>query len=136
MIGVERASKFARARGHKLNVFVERSDRKTDQQVAAYFESLKATGHPFDRSNASKYQPLASTEISDTLHDFKMKRKSSPMMQIADLYLYPICQGGYKTNYHPFTKLEEASKLMDVHVEDIETMGIKYYCFEGVTKKN
>jgi hypothetical protein len=134
MIGVERASKFARARDHKLSVFVERSDRKTDQQVEAYFEELKGAGHPFDHLNASKYAPLASTELAETLHGFKMKRKISPMMQIADLYLYPICQGGYRAIHRPFDKLEAASRLIDAHVEDISTMGIKYYCFENIVK--
>ncbi|PRQ09043.1 DUF3800 domain-containing protein [Enhygromyxa salina] len=134
-IGVERASKFARSRGCKLNVYVERSDRKTDRQVKTYFEELKRAGHPFDHARASKYSPLNLTELGETLHDFKMKRKSSPMMQIADLYLYPICRGGYDASYYPFGQLRSASKLIDLHVDDVNTSGIKYYCFENVAKK-
>lgn len=135
-IGVERASKFARARDHKLNVFVERSDRKTDKRVEAYFQELKGAGHPFDHANASKYAPLGSAELGDTLYDFKMKTKSSPMMQIADLYLYPICQGGYNAKYAPFEKLEAASRLIDQHVENRNMMGIKYSCFDSIVQKD
>lgn len=48
-IAVERASKYARAEGRKLNVFVEKSDRKTDARILTYFEELKGKGHPSTR---------------------------------------------------------------------------------------
>ncbi|KIG17871.1 hypothetical protein DB30_02494 [Enhygromyxa salina] len=101
-----------------------------------YFDELKAAGHPFDRVNASKYGPLGPSELADTLYDFKMKTKTSPMMQIADLFLYPICQGGYDVGYAPFASLKAASRLVDQHVEDSNETGIKYSCFDSIIKKD
>lgn len=135
-ICVERAGKFAMERGAKLNVYVERSDRKTDGQVKSYFEDIKGQGHPFDQSNASNYAPLTQSELASTLYDFKMKYKTSRMMQIADLYLYPICRGGYDRSYRPFATLTSSSKLIDCRVDDAIKNGIKYYCFDGHSAKD
>lgn len=132
-IGVERASKFANADHRKLNVYVERSDKKTDRMIEVYFKDLKNHGHPFDSQRASKYVPMHRDELSSTLYDFKTKNKSSQLMQIADLYLYPICKGGYDANYYPYMKLRESSKLLDQHVDDVGMEGVKYYCFERVS---
>lgn len=131
-IVVERACKFARARGCKLDVFVERSDAKTDARITKYHEDLKRVGHPFDPQTSSRYNPLAQSELADTLYDLKLKTKSSPMMQIADLYLYPICKGRYMS-YRPHFDLVSAKKLLDDHVSDPVTLGVKYYCFEQVS---
>lgn len=59
-----------------------------------------------------------------------MKTKSSPMMQIADLYLYPLCKARYNPDYRPLRELISASKLLDQHVSDPEKLGVKYYCFD------
>ncbi|NJK31880.1 MAG: DUF3800 domain-containing protein [Deltaproteobacteria bacterium] len=134
-IAVERASKFAREDGRKLDVYVERSDRKTDERIENYFRELKRSGHPFDPTNASKYTPLDQVSFRDTLYDLKMKSKTSPMMQIADLYLYPMCKGGYDQTYRPYSALVESRKLLDHHVSDPAALGIKYYCFENVVPK-
>jgi len=135
-ICVERAGKFAREQGGKLSVYVERSDPKTDKQIGQYFCEMKQAGHPFDKSNASKYDPLTPQALGDTLYDFKLKDKSSPMMQIADLYLYPICQGGYNADYYPFKRLKSSAKLIDCRVSDVPSEGIKYYCFEKPAPKD
>jgi hypothetical protein len=135
-ICVERAGKFAREQGGKLNVYVERSDRKTDNQIKQCFCEMKQKGHPFDQSNASRYDPLTPDLLGATLYDFKLKDKTSPMMQIADLYLYPICQGGYNAGYYPFRQLMSAAKLIDCRVDDTNSQGIKYYCFEKPAAKD
>jgi hypothetical protein len=121
-------------------VLVRQSDEERCRGMHQDLCSKWGIGSPlhserFDHLNASKYAPLPSTELAETLHGFKMKWKSSPMMQIADLYLHPICQGGYRAVHRPFNKLEAASRLIDAHVEDISTMGIKYYCFENIVKQ-
>lgn len=135
-ICVERACKFAKNEGRRLNVFVERSDQKTDNQIRAYFDSLKETGHPFAQPTSAKYQPLTQSEITETLYDFKLKHKKSPMMQIADLFLYPMCQGGYNSDYYPYKTLKRASKLIDCKVADPSAQGVKYYCFDDPQPKN
>ena len=129
-ISVERASKYARHHARKLNVYVEKSDRKTDNRLKQHFLDLKKSGHPFDTQTSSRYEPLEATEIGETLYDFKLKEKSSPLMQIADLFLYPMCQGGYNPNYHPYSVLQTSNRLIDSHVSDVAKLGIKYYCFD------
>jgi hypothetical protein len=131
-ICVERASKFARQKGCKLNVFVEKSDRETDGTIRKYFADIKQVGHPFNNENAAKYNPLDQPDLANTLYDLKIKSKSSPMMQIADLYLYPICKGGYDANHYPYQILKAYQKLIDFHVIEPSSGGIKYYCFGGI----
>jgi hypothetical protein len=39
------------------------------------------------------------------------------MMQMADLYLYPICRGRYEAAYHPYRIMQDERKLIDVTLE-------------------
>jgi hypothetical protein len=41
----------------------------------------------FATDNMAKYAPLSATELAETLYDLDFKKKSSPMVQVADLYL-------------------------------------------------
>lgn len=129
-ICVERACKYAQQNNCRLNVFVERSDKKTDRNIRKHFDDLKTHGQPFSRNTSSKYAPLSKNVFAETLCDFRIKTKSSVLMQIADLYLYPMCQGGYNRKYRPYTALSESGHLIDSHVLDSATEGIKYSCFE------
>lgn len=133
-ICVERAAKFAIKEGRKLDVYVERSDKKTDKKVGNYFQELRQGGHSFDAKNAAKYAPLGQTDFASCLYDFRLKDKKSELMQVADLYLYPMVKGGYPKTYTPFEVLRGGGKLIDAHVEDHHSCGIKYSCFEGVKK--
>jgi hypothetical protein len=133
-ICVERAAKYAGAHECRLNVFVERSDKKTDRAVAGYFQELKVAGQPFDHANSSRYAPMSSSDFSDVLYDFKLKTKQSRMLQIADLYLYPMCRGGYDETYRPYASLRSSRRLIDAHVDDRIGRGIKYYCFEHASQ--
>lgn len=134
-IGVERAGKYARERGLKLNVLAEKSDIKTDRRLQEHFLRLKQNGHSFNKENASKYAPLEPSELAETLYDFRMKTKTSAMMQIADLYLYPMTQARYRPSYYPYEALLAHRKLIDCHVTDVPNLGVKYYCFENVNAK-
>lgn len=134
-ICVERAAKFARSEDRKLNVHVERSDRKTDRAIQEYFRRLKGQGHSFDGQNAAKYSPLEQVQFDDVLYDFRLKDKSSQLMQFADLYLYPMCKGGYPRCYIPYERLKDGRKLIDAHVHEASVCGIKYYCFDGFYPK-
>lgn len=115
-------------------MYVERSDRKTDGRVQGYFDELRAGGHSFDANNAAKYSPLEQQEFASALYEFRLKGKQSALMQVADLYLFPICKGGYPGRYHPHDVLRAGRKLIDGHVDATEICGIKYSCFEGVKK--
>jgi hypothetical protein len=128
----ERAAKLARTSNRKLRVYVEEGDKTADDHIRSYYSELRTKGMPFDASPSAKYQPLSAIELRETLYDLDFKNKSSPMAQIADLYLYPIARGGYQPAYAPYVLLQKKRKLIDAHLEaeSIPHLGIKYSCFE------
>jgi hypothetical protein len=135
---VERAVKHARAQGAKLRVLVERSDRETDRMLRGYYDDLRKCGHPFDARNASRYEPLTADQLHETLYEFRAKEKTSPLMQVADLVLWPICIGGYDSSNRPYNMLKTAGTLIDCQLveADIPERGIKYSCWDLQPPKN
>jgi len=131
-ICVERAAKFARNQNAKLRVYVERADRKTDEKIREYYDALRDTGMPFGRPTSDKYSPLNAAELRETLYEFRTKAKTSPMIQMADLFLWPMCIGGYDGNNRPYKRLIEDGKLIDcsLNKEEQPFLGIKYSCFD------
>jgi len=130
----ERAAKHARNAGRKLRIFPEECDPTADEYIRTYYSSLRTEGMPFSADASAKHAPLGSKELTESLYELKFKKKSSPMAQFADLYLYPMARGGYDENYWPYAKLRERKKLIDdqLREEDIPHLGIKYSCFELV----
>lgn len=129
-IAVERATKYAASKDAKLRVFVERSDKPTETQLKAYYEELREMGAPFDVERSAKYGPLASADLAKTLREFRVKTKSSHLMQLADLALWPICKGGYSSDDRSYAALRDNAKLLDAHCpEGSGLLGIKYFCF-------
>jgi Protein of unknown function (DUF3800) len=136
-IGVERAAKYARSIDYLLRVCPERCNKPEDGMLKGYYEDLKRDGPPFDTSRSEKYRPLTGAEFRETLYELRPKMKTSPMAQFADLYLWPMCMGGYNPGCLPYKRLLEDGKLIEVGMplDDAPMLGTKYYCFEGVEKK-
>ncbi len=134
---VERAAKLSSDRDRKLRIYVERSSKVDDDILREYYNSLKNSGHSFDTKAASTYKPLAPAEYTRVLYDFKLKDKSSKLMQIADLYLWPMCIGGYDESNRAYSALIKAGKLIDcsLHCDSIIERGIKYSCFDLVDRR-
>lgn len=132
-IAVERATKLAIAQERKLRIYIERSSKKDDQKMQEYYDILRDKGHWFNPATAEKYSPSASADYRQTLYEFRTKQKSSPLMQIADLYLWPICMGGYEQDCRPYRSLLDAGKLIDCSLSgsDVDRLGIKYSCFDS-----
>jgi hypothetical protein len=62
----------------------------TSRKIACFgaiYDELKAEGRPFAADTSDKYVPLSAAELRATLYEFKLKAKTSPMAQLADLYL-------------------------------------------------
>lgn len=133
---VERAAKLSMDRNRKLRVYVERTNKVDDAVLRGYYDTLKATGHSFNQKSASIYNPLASVDYTRILYDFKTKDKSSKLMQIADIYLWPMCMGGYDEGHRAYAALKDAGKLIDCFLSDelITERGIKYSCFDLVNR--
>jgi hypothetical protein len=135
---VERAVKYAITQGLKLRVYPERCNKAEDSNLEGYYKTLKADGMPFDKDNSDRYAPLTNEQLKQSLYEFKIKHKSSPMAQLADLYLWPICMGGYNTGNRPYQRLRNDGKLIDCHLREDERpmLGSKYSCFENVERKD
>lgn len=124
-ISVERATKYAVSLKRTLRVYIEKSDKKTDARVKAYYEELKEQG------KSKAYNPVEQTDFKSSLYEFRVKAKSSPLMQLADLYLWPQCIGGYDCKNRPYMRMLSDKKLIDGLLEEheIRSLGIKYSCF-------
>ncbi len=59
------------------------------------------------------------------------------MAQFADLYLWPMCMGGYNAGCVPFKRLLEDGKLIECGMtpDDVPMLGTKYYCFDAIERK-
>ncbi len=131
-VAVERATKYALQRERKLRVWVEQTDKTEDRIAKGYYDTLRSDGHWFNSTTAGKYGPVSADEYAKTLYDFRTKKKTSRLMQIADLYLWPMCIGGYDGANYAYSRLREAGKLIDCVVppDRITAQGIKYSCFD------
>jgi len=128
---VERAAKFADARGCRLRIFVEYSDRTSDRRIKEYYKDMKANGLPFSSDTSSRYNPLSKEQLSFILLDLQFKDKKHPLLQMADLALYPMCKDKYGF-YQPMRDLVKHKRVIDAVLAPAEqdTLGIKYSCFD------
>jgi hypothetical protein len=133
-IAVERAAKYAIERGAKLKVWAERASVADDRALRGYYDALRNEGSPFAKETSGTYQPLSVTEFRSVLYDFNLKAKSSPMAQVADMYLWPIVMGGYHASNRPYLELKAAGRLIDCLYPEDPTRGIKYSCFGRVKR--
>jgi hypothetical protein len=112
----------------------ERSSKDDERRIEAYFDSLKQDGGPFDRQSSSLYAPLSSEQFRDTPYELRFKRKSSPMIQVADLYLWPLAMAGYDEGNRAYDALKAAGRLMENQLPEDKwpERGTKYSCFDLV----
>ncbi len=134
---IERSAKYARSKGRRLRVFFERSGKLEDRDIVGFMKELKTKGMPFDGDNAAAYRGLEAGDFRElVLGEPKGRTKKTPMLQIADLYLYPMAKAGYEASYKPYLALMRAGRLIDSALppEDRPLLGIKYSCFDGVDR--
>jgi hypothetical protein len=129
---MERSAKFARSQDRQLRTFFERAGKAEDRELVAHARALKKEGMPFNPDNSAAYGALTAEEFKAiVLGEPRGRTKETPMMQIADLFLYPMAKGGYDPTYRPYAKLLASGKLIDglLATEDRPQRGIKYSCF-------
>lgn len=129
----ERAARFADEHGRKLEIVHEMSGKYEDRDIRDYLKELKGTGNAFNPETSKKYDGLTSEDYRRiVLGEPHQKSKLIPMLQVADLLLYPMAKGGYDPSYVPYQELKKRGKLIDCFLEekDIPFRGIKYYCFD------
>ena len=129
---VERAAKYAGQSNGTIMIYYEEAGKHEDRLTKRYFEELRTGGHPFDPTNASQYAPLAGDQLSACLRGIEGKTKRNPLIQVADLCLYPIARAKDRPNDRAYQSLADHGLLVDSKLEEqeISTLGIKYYCFD------
>ncbi|MCD1265538.1 DUF3800 domain-containing protein [Shinella sumterensis] len=135
-ITVERAVKIAKLEGRKLHIVFEQ-DPGINDTIAGYFKNLKSNGLGFDAGNSSKYAPLTVEDFNDTLGRIQHKPKFTPLLQIADSYIYAMARKAYDGKFWLYRSLRDAKRIADfaLDAEHLPHMGVKYYCFDPKTKK-
>jgi hypothetical protein len=130
---VERSVKFVGDKNESIMIYYEEAGKREDNLLKQYFNEIREFGHPFDSNNASKYSPLSAEQISKCLRGIDGKKKSNPILQIADLCLYPVARGKDKPDDKAYLALKENQILVDSQLssEEIKSRGIKYYCFDN-----
>lgn len=129
-IVVERAAKFAAARGRRLRVRYEGSDKVSDGLIESYFAALKNGGLEFDEGRSAKYQPMAADGLKATLIDIERKDKRNRLMQVADTYVYAIARGQYDRKFDIYRRLLERRRLVNAVLtrDEAAILSIKHYC--------
>lgn len=135
---IERSLKFINSiEGDDFNLYVvgEKTGKHEDKHIANIHDNLIKGHNYFKPETSSKYGYF---DDYFKIKGLKFNNKSSKLLQIADLVLYPICQAIISVNqssgliYHPFIQLNDAGMLINNHIdfEQIKYKGIKYYCFD------
>jgi Protein of unknown function (DUF3800) len=135
---LERAAKFVHSQNGIMEVFFEEAGRTEDRNLQNYHRLLKLEGMPFDKGNSSQYGGLSKDDFNKiVLGDAQRLTKDSPLIQLADMYLYPIVKGGYDKDYQPYRDLMRANRIVDAIIDNDmrSTNGIKYSCFDLVKNK-
>ncbi len=133
---VERAAKYADKQDRKLEILFESSGKYEDRDIVSYLKELKKSGNPFNPVTSEGYHPLSAEDFSRIiLGEPQRKTKGNPVMQIADLFLFPMVKGGYEPHYQPYRRLKETGKLIDcvLSMDDLQYMSVKYSCFDLLT---
>lgn len=130
---VERSVKYISEQNESIMIYYEEAGKREDKLLKQYFNEIRESGHPFDRANASKYSPLSGEQLSKYLRGIEGKKKSNPILQVADLCLYPVARGRDKPDNRAYLALKENQILVDSQLssEEIKSKGIKYYCFDN-----
>lgn len=133
-IVVERAIKYALSAGCRLRVLPERSSKDDERRIRSYYEALRLGGCPFDSTTSRGYAPLVADQCKATLIELRFKAKTSPLAQIADLYLWPILRERYRPGFRPYQVFLMAGTLIESRLkpEELSSLGTKYSCFELV----
>ena len=130
---IERSAKFARSRNQKLRIFYEEAGKKEDSDLEEYTKLLRQSGMPFAKDSSANYGSLTAEEFQDIIIGEPQRiTKKVPMIQFADLCLYPMAKAGYDRMYSPYQKMIENGQVIDCHlaVADRQTLGVKYSCFD------
>ena len=132
-IVVERALKFSISQGRALQVYYESAGKREDTDIRSFHRDLRAVGMPFDSGSSSGYEGLGVEDFEKYLISEPLERtKKTPVMQLADLFLYPMAKAGYDPLYEPYREMIARGRVVyHDQPDDVRArIGIKYSCFD------
>ena len=129
---IERSAKYVNKQKGKLMVYYEKAGRTEDKQIQEYFQDIRKNGLPFNKHTSQKYNPYSSNSLSTVLSGIEGKSKNNPVMQIADYCLHPIADMKKHPNNRAYKYFQNKKLIVDsnINTEEIEEIGIKYYCYK------
>lgn len=69
------------------------------EAIITFMRELKVYGMPFDFDRSAAYSSLEAAQFRDlVLGEPRHQTKRSPLLQIADLYLFPMAKAGYDSS--------------------------------------
>jgi hypothetical protein len=97
---------------------------------------MKMSGLPFDKNSSSAYRPLTASEFAETLYEIRFKSKSSPLGQIADIFLWPLVLAAYDESNRAYVTLRDAGRFIESRLpaDEVEVCGSKRSCFELIDR--
>lgn len=114
--------------GRRMAVRFEPSTSRFNNMLVEIHRGLVREGMPFDKTNSSKHRPLSRECLKARLADIQRRDKSSNLMQLADLCLYPLVRKIDNPDDKAYKILQ--SKLSDnVEKNRADELGVKYFCF-------
>lgn len=131
---VERAAKYVTDQNATFEIFFEGSTAKENNLLVSYGKAFKEVGLPFSSNTSAKYRPLDASDFKKVLLG-KPRRgyKSNPLLQIADMYLFPMIARKYLgVEYLPWKAAFDNKRVIDAVVAEEQwgELGIKYSCFQ------
>jgi hypothetical protein len=129
---VERAAKYARSQNAKLEIYFEQAGKREDRAIKEYGRCLKTQGMPFDTGASAAYGLSPEDFTALLVGEPRERTKKTPMMQIADLMLYPVAKAGYEPAYPPYRALWDHKRVINalLPAHSRASLGCKYSCFE------
>lgn len=132
---VERAVKYCIMNDFDLQIHFEQSGEDADRAIRQYTGEMKRIGMPFNTITSSSYDALTGHEFTRVMRDDPKKvTKQSLMVQIADLFIWPISKNGYHACRpdRGYENLHASGRIIDavLNADLIPNMGIKYSCFD------
>jgi hypothetical protein len=89
---LDRVSKYVAIQEGQVIVYFEKAGKKEDKLITDYFNDFRNSGAPFNAETSTKYAPIKYDQIQEVLTGIEGKSKTNPILQIADLCLYPVAK--------------------------------------------
>ena len=87
-------------------MYFEQSGKQEVPDMLAFMRILKESGMPFGGWNSTAAGALTANEFPRIVLGVPIRlSKQTPMLKIADLFLFPTARGGYDCSYRPHRTL-------------------------------